>query len=117
MLIAALPDSFVGTYMEDAAVKLMVENLSKNMSDADEYPAMMNMHTRCVSIIANFWGAQKGEKPIGTATTGQTPSWQRAVASAETGSRLFRSHPPRRSCHEAALAGEAPGRQQGHELA
>lgn len=33
--------SFVGTYMEREAEALMVENLSKNMSDADEYPAMM----------------------------------------------------------------------------
>lgn len=64
--------SFVGTYMEDAAKQLVIENLSKNMSDADEYPAMMNMHTRCVSIIASLWGAQKGEKPVGTATTGSS---------------------------------------------
>lgn len=40
--------SFVGTYMEEQAEKLMMENLNKNMSDADEYPAMMNMHTRCM---------------------------------------------------------------------
>lgn len=33
--------SFVGTYMEEQAEQLMIENLSKNMSDADEYPAMM----------------------------------------------------------------------------
>lgn len=32
----------------------------------------MSMHTRCVSIIANLWGAQKGEHPIGTATTGSS---------------------------------------------
>ena len=64
--------SFVGTYMEPAAEKLMMENLSKNMSDADEYPAMMDIHARCVSILANVWGAQKGEKPIGTATTGSS---------------------------------------------
>jgi len=64
--------SFVGTYMEESAKQLVIENLSKNMSDADEYPAMMNMHTRCVSIIASLWGAQKGEKPVGTATTGSS---------------------------------------------
>ncbi len=73
--------------MEKEAEDLMVENISKNMSDADEYPAMvsaipfinmpvsdsqfqMNMHTRCISILANLWHAQKGEKSIGTATTG-----------------------------------------------
>jgi glutamate decarboxylase len=64
--------SFVGTYMEKEAEALMIENLSKNMSDADEYPAMMDMHARCVSIIANMWGAQKGEKAIGSATTGSS---------------------------------------------
>jgi glutamate decarboxylase len=47
--------SFVGTYMEREAEQLMIENLSKNMSDADEYPAMMQMHARCVSIIAHMW--------------------------------------------------------------
>ncbi|KAF2794089.1 glutamate decarboxylase [Melanomma pulvis-pyrius CBS 109.77] len=64
--------SFVGTYMEKDAEQLMVENLSKNMSDADEYPAMMDMHARCVSIIANMWSAQKEEKAIGSATTGSS---------------------------------------------
>lgn len=64
--------SFVGTYMETQAEQLMFENISKNMSDADEYPAMMQMHSRCVSIIANLWGAQKSEKAIGSATTGSS---------------------------------------------
>ena len=64
--------SFVGTYMEKEAEKLMIENLSKNMSDADEYPAMMNMHARCVSIISHLWGVQKGETAVGTATTGSS---------------------------------------------
>lgn len=36
--------SFVGTNMETHAEQLMFENISKNMSDADEYPAMMQMH-------------------------------------------------------------------------
>jgi glutamate decarboxylase len=70
--------SFVGTYMEEEAEKLMIENLSKNMSDADEYPAMMNMHTRCISILANLWNVQKGEKAIGTATTGSSEAIQLA---------------------------------------
>jgi glutamate decarboxylase len=66
--------SFVGTYMEPEAEKLMIENLNKNMSDADEYPAMMDIHARCVSILASLWGHRdgSGEKPIGTATTGSS---------------------------------------------
>lgn len=31
---------------------------------------MMDMHARCVSILAHLWGVQKGEKAVGTATTG-----------------------------------------------
>ena len=58
--------------MEREAEALMVENLSKNMSDADEYPAMMDMHARCISILSHLWGVQNGEKAIGTATTGSS---------------------------------------------
>ena len=58
--------------MEREAEALMIENISKNMSDADEYPAMMDMHARCISIIAHLWGVQKGEKAIGSATTGSS---------------------------------------------
>ncbi|KAI9814709.1 MAG: hypothetical protein M1826_002155 [Phylliscum demangeonii] len=64
--------SFVGTYMEKEAQELMVENIAKNMADMDEYPALMDLHQRCVSIIADLWGVQKGEKAIGTATTGSS---------------------------------------------
>lgn len=64
--------SFVGTYMDREADALIVENISKNMADVDEYPAMMAMHARCVSIIAHMWGVQKGEKAIGSATTGSS---------------------------------------------
>jgi glutamate decarboxylase len=58
--------------MENQAEKLMIENISKNLADADEYPAMMQIHARCVSIIANLWGAQKTEKAVGSATTGSS---------------------------------------------
>ncbi|KXJ94177.1 pyridoxal phosphate-dependent transferase [Microdochium bolleyi] len=64
--------SFVGTYMEDKARQLVIENLAKNLSDNDEYPAMMAIHERCISIIAHMWGVQKGEKAMGSATTGSS---------------------------------------------
>ncbi|KAF2964135.1 hypothetical protein GQX73_g9444 [Xylaria multiplex] len=64
--------SFVNTYMEPNAAQLMSENLSKNLADNDEYPAMMAIHERCVSIIAQLWGVGKGEKAVGTATTGSS---------------------------------------------
>jgi glutamate decarboxylase len=71
-MVLKMVHSFVGTYMEREADALMMENISKNMSDADEYPAMMDMHARCVSIISHLWGVQKGETAIGTATTGSS---------------------------------------------
>ncbi|KAI1487317.1 pyridoxal phosphate-dependent transferase [Biscogniauxia mediterranea] len=64
--------SFVGTYMEPNAKRLMTENLSKNLADNDEYPALMAIHERCISILANLWGAKRSEKAIGSATTGSS---------------------------------------------
>jgi len=64
--------SFVHTWMEPEADKLIMENIAKNMSDADEYPAMMNIHSRCISQLAHLWGVQKGERAIGSATTGSS---------------------------------------------
>jgi glutamate decarboxylase len=65
--------SFVGTWMDSNARRLMEENLNKNLSDADEYPALMRLHERCISIIADLWGAGKdGTKAIGSATVGSS---------------------------------------------
>ncbi|KMP09364.1 glutamate decarboxylase [Coccidioides immitis RMSCC 2394] len=38
--------SFVGTFMEREAQQLLVENIGKNLADADEYPALMDLHAR-----------------------------------------------------------------------
>jgi len=46
--------------------------LSKNLADADEYPAMMAIHQRCISMISHLWRIPKGETAIGTATTGSS---------------------------------------------
>lgn len=64
--------SFVNTYMESHADQLMMENISKNLSDADEYPAIMAIHARCISIISHLWNIPKGQTAIGTATTGSS---------------------------------------------
>lgn len=44
--------SFVHTWMPEEGKKLMIENISKNFADQDEYPATMGIHTRCVSMRA-----------------------------------------------------------------
>lgn len=68
--------SFVGTWMEPNAQRLMAENMNKNLADADEYPALMRIHERCISIIANMWGVRPGEKAVGSATTGSSEAIQ-----------------------------------------
>jgi len=50
----------------------MVENVAKNLADNDEYPAMLTISDRCVSILAHLWGVQEGEKAIGAPTTGSS---------------------------------------------
>jgi glutamate decarboxylase len=50
-----------------------MENLPKNLADNDEYPAMLHLHQRCVSMLGNLWGAAgNGVQAIGTATTGSS---------------------------------------------
>jgi len=51
---------------------LIIENVSKNLADADEYPAMMQIHQRCISMLANLWRIPRNETAIGTATTGSS---------------------------------------------
>ena len=68
--------------MEPECNQLIQENLSKNLADNDEYPAMLHLHQRCVSMLGNLWGAGGGaggtgqgsqkEQAIGTATTGSS---------------------------------------------
>ncbi|OLL25120.1 Glutamate decarboxylase [Neolecta irregularis DAH-3] len=66
--------SFVHTWMEPEADKLMIENVMKNLADSDEYPALMAVHTRCISMLANLWNIPKGQdhQAVGTATTGSS---------------------------------------------
>jgi glutamate decarboxylase len=68
--------SFVHTWMPSQADDLVRENISKNLIDADEYPATQKIHTRCVSILASLWHAPSAKEAIGTATTGSSEAAQ-----------------------------------------
>ncbi|ORY88356.1 glutamate decarboxylase [Leucosporidium creatinivorum] len=70
--------SFVHTHMTPQADKLMMENLSKNLIDSDEYPATTLIHTRTVSMLASLWHADDKERGTGTATTGSSEAIQLA---------------------------------------
>lgn len=64
--------SFVNTYLEDNAKSLLSANANKNLADNDEYPALLDLSKRCVSILAHLWGVQKGEKAVGSPTVGSS---------------------------------------------
>ncbi len=49
--------TFVTTWMDPEADKLMAESFDKNMIDKDEYPATAAIESRCVSIVADLFNA------------------------------------------------------------
>lgn len=64
--------SFVNTESTDLAKKLIAENVDKNLADNDEYPQLIELTQRCISMISQLWKAQENEEPIGCATTGSS---------------------------------------------
>jgi glutamate decarboxylase len=50
--------TFVTTWMEPHAEKLMAETFDKNMIDKDEYPATAAIEARCVSMVADLFHAE-----------------------------------------------------------
>ncbi|MFR5871204.1 MAG: pyridoxal-dependent decarboxylase [Alistipes sp.] len=49
--------TFVTTYMDDYATKLMNESIDVNYIDETEYPRVAVMAARCVNIMANLWNS------------------------------------------------------------
>src|SRR5476649_756103 len=64
--------TFVSTWMEPEAERLMTETFDKNMIDKDEYPQTAEIEMRCVNILANLWHAPETEEAIGTSTIGSS---------------------------------------------
>ena len=64
--------TFVTTWMEPQADKLMAECFDKNMIDKDEYPQTAELEMRCVEILAWLWNAPDSEQATGCSTTGSS---------------------------------------------
>jgi glutamate decarboxylase len=64
--------TFVTTWMEPQAEKLMAECLDKNMIDKDEYPQTAELETRCVNALSRLWHAPDAEQATGCSTTGSS---------------------------------------------
>ena len=64
--------TFVGTWVEPQALRLMTETFDKNMINKDEYPQTAEMEMRCVDMISRLWNAPDPEEAPGCSTTGSS---------------------------------------------
>ncbi|ALG07339.1 glutamate decarboxylase [Kibdelosporangium phytohabitans] len=64
--------TFVTTWMEPTAEKLMAECFDKNMIDKDEYPRTAELEARCVRMLAGLWHAPSVTDAPGCSTTGSS---------------------------------------------
>jgi glutamate decarboxylase len=64
--------TFVTTWMEPQAEKLMAECFDKNMIDKDEYPQTAELESRCVAILSSLWHAPDASQATGCSTTGSS---------------------------------------------
>lgn len=64
--------TFVSTWMDDYARRVMTENMDKNMIDKTEYPQTAEIERRCVNIIAKLWNSPEKPYCTGTSTVGSS---------------------------------------------
>jgi glutamate decarboxylase len=64
--------TFVSTWMEPQAQRLMTECFDKNMIDKDEYPQTAEIEQRCVNILSELWHAPDADQVTGCSTTGSS---------------------------------------------
>jgi glutamate decarboxylase len=64
--------TFVTTWMEPQAEKLMAECFDKNMIDKDEYPQTAEIEARCVNMLSRLWHAPEADEATGCSTTGSS---------------------------------------------
>jgi glutamate decarboxylase len=62
--------TFVTTWMEPQAEKLMAECFAKNMIDKDEYPQTAEIENRCINMISRLFHAP--EEGVGVSTIGSS---------------------------------------------
>jgi glutamate decarboxylase len=64
--------SFVTTWMEPEAQKLIMENLRKNLVDQSEYPQTGRLQHRVIHMLASLFHAPEDQDVTGTATIGSS---------------------------------------------
>ena len=64
--------TFVTTWMDEEADRLMAETANKNAIDWDEYPQTVELQDRCVNMLARLYHATEQHQSVGTATVGSS---------------------------------------------
>ncbi len=64
--------TFVTTWMEPQAEKLIMETLNKNLVDQDEYPQTGIIQERVINMLAQLFHAPENKEYVGTATIGSS---------------------------------------------
>jgi len=64
--------TFVSTWMEPQAEKLMSECFDKNMIDKDEYPQTAALEVRCINMLSRLWRSPDPDQATGCSTTGSS---------------------------------------------
>jgi glutamate decarboxylase len=64
--------SFVTTWMEPEAERLIIETLNKNYVNQEEYPQTTEIQGRCVNMLARLFGASSDHTSTGTSTVGSS---------------------------------------------
>jgi glutamate decarboxylase len=64
--------TFVSTWMEPQADKLMSECFDKNMIDKDEYPQTAALEVRCANMLSRLWHSPDPDQATGCSTTGSS---------------------------------------------
>ena len=98
--------TFVTTWMEPQAEKLMAECFDKNMIDKDEYPQTAELEMRCVNMLSRLWNSPDTDSATGCSTTGSSEAamlgglalkrrWQQRCRSRCPGTPAGRAGSPR----------------------
>ena len=64
--------TFVTTWMDDYARRVVTENMDKNMIDKTEYPQTAEIERRCVNMLAKLWNSPEDPYCTGTSTVGSS---------------------------------------------
>ena len=64
--------SFVTTWMEPEAEKVMVEAFNVNFVDADQYRSCQEMQKRCLTMLSNLYHSPEPETATGAGCIGSS---------------------------------------------